>query len=69
METPRGIVLDREAREIFSIQDFFFFLWHLEVPRLVGKSELQLPAYATAIATLDPSCIYDLGCILAMPDP
>ena len=35
---------------------FFFFLglhlWHMEVPRLEVKSELQLPAYATATATL-----------------
>ena len=34
---------------------FFFFLvflrphlWHMEVPRLGAKSELQLPAYTTA---------------------
>ena len=33
---------------------FFFLgphLWHMEVPRLGVKSELQLPAYATATAT------------------
>ena len=30
-------------------------LQHMEVPRLEFKSELQLPAYTTAIATLDPS--------------
>ena len=30
---------------------------HVEVPRLGVKSELQLPAYATATATLDLSCI------------
>ena len=34
--------------------------WHMEVPRLGVKSELQLPAYATATATLDPSHFYDL---------
>ena len=43
---------------------FFFFLgpypWHVEVPRLEVKSELQLLAYATATATRDPSCICDL---------
>ena len=33
---------------------------HMEVPRLGVKSELQLPAYATAMATQDPSCIFDL---------
>ena len=35
----------------------FFFLglhpWHMEVPRLGVKSELQLPAYTTATATQD----------------
>ena len=43
---------------------FFFFccflgphLRHMEVPRLGVESEPQLPAYATAIATSDPSCI------------
>ena len=32
----------------------------MEVPRLGVKSELHLPAYATATATRDPSCICDL---------
>ena len=32
----------------------------MEVPRLVVESEMQLPAYATAIATPDLSCICDL---------
>ena len=31
----------------------------MEVPRLGVKSKLQLPAYATAMATPDPSCICD----------
>ena len=52
---------------------FFFFLglhkWHMEVPRLGVKSELQLPAYTTATATLDLSCIWDLlPQLAAMPD-
>jgi len=34
---------------------FFFGLQHMEVPRLGAKSELQLQAYGTAIAMLDPS--------------
>ena len=46
------------------IQIFIFFLelhlWHVEVPRLGIKSELQLPAYVTAIAMPDLSCICDL---------
>ena len=37
-------------------------LWHMEVPRLGGKSELQLPACTTAPAIPDPSCICDLLC-------
>ena len=48
---------------------FFFFwsflgphLWHMEVPRLGVKLELelQLLAYAVAIAMWDPSCMCDL---------
>ena len=35
-------------------------LWHMEVPRLGVKLELQLPAYTTAIATQDPSHVCDL---------
>ena len=50
---------------------FFFFLGlhllHMEVPRLKIKSELQLPAYITATATLDLSCIRDLCCKLQQP--
>ena len=34
--------------------------WHMEVPRLGGELELQLPAYATATATWDLSSVYDL---------
>ena len=34
--------------------------WHIEVPRLGIKPELQLLAYATATATTDLSCICDL---------
>ena len=33
---------------------------HMEVPRLVGKSELQLPACITATAKRDPGCVCDL---------
>ena len=32
----------------------------MEVPRLGAESELQLPAYTTAIATRDQSHAYDL---------
>ena len=48
--------------------NFFFFsfvflglhLLHMEVPRLGVKSEMQLPAYTTATAMPDPSCLCDL---------
>ena len=47
----------------FNCLFFFFFLgphlWHMKVPRLGVKSELQLPAYAEATATQDPSHICD----------
>ena len=33
---------------------------HMEDPRLGVESELQLPVCATATATWDPSCIWDL---------
>ena len=40
---------------------FFFFLrlhqWHMEVPRLGGQSELELPAYTTATAMRDPNFV------------
>ena len=45
---------------------FFVFVflrlhpWHMEVPRLGVKSELQLPAYTTAIVTRDLSHVFDL---------
>ena len=44
---------------------FFSFLlgphpWHLEVPRLGVKLELQLPAYTTGTETQDPSHNWDL---------
>ena len=34
--------------------------WHMEVPRLGVKLELQLLANATVIATQDPSLVCDL---------
>ena len=55
---------------LFLYNDFYLFIFivifyflglhpqHIEVPRLGIKSELQLPAYATA--TQEPRCVYDL---------
>ena len=34
--------------------------WHMEVPRLGAKSELQLPDYTSATAMPDPSRIFNL---------
>ena len=48
----------------FGFVLFFCFLglhpWHMEVPWQAVKLELQLVAYATAIATPDPSHVCDL---------
>ena len=57
-----------------ALSDFFFFfleppLQHMEVPRLEVKLELQLLAYARAIATPDLSQIYTMPQLAAMPDP
>ena len=44
--------------------------WHMEVPRLGVKLELQLPAYTTATATWDPSlCLLPTPQLMATPDP
>ena len=52
---------------ISQVPLFFFFLRlhlrYMEVPRLEVEWELQLPAYATAIATQDPSLVCDLTTI------
>ena len=53
----------------------FYLFWrgagahpgHVEVPRLGEELELQLPAYATATATLDHSHICDLHHSLWQP--
>ena len=46
-----------------SMWKFFLFLepylWHIEVSGLRVKSKLPLPAYTTAMATLDPSLSCD----------
>ena len=56
---------------IFLNTNLFFFLFflqphvqHMEVSRKEVESELQLQAHATAMATWDPSQIYDLCCSL-----
>ena len=61
-----------KARNTHFLHTFSFFLsgllacflrlhsWHMEVPRLGVKLELLLPAYATAMATPDPSHVCNL---------
>ena len=38
--------------------------WHRELPRLGVELELQLPAYATATPTQNPSLVCNLHCTL-----
>ena len=67
---PRGNPALR-PRRTFPACFFFLFVclfflyygphpWHMEVPRLGVKLELQLPVYTRATATPDPSRIFDL---------
>ena len=59
--------LDRLAVLILLKYPIFFFFvflgphfWHMDVPRLGVKSELELPVYTIATATPDPCHICDL---------
>ena len=59
------MLFKRDSNLIFLILKIFFaflgpHLWHVEIPRLGVESELKLPAYTTATATPDPSCLCDL---------
>ena len=71
----RGLVYHKisHIRHLPFFGFFFFFVFlglyvqHMEIPRLGVKLELQLPAYATAIGTRDPSGVCDTG-PLAMQD-
>ena len=59
-----GIFL--KLHRTYTLKALFFFpflgphLQHMEIPKLAVKSELQLPAYATATAQRDPSHVCDL---------
>ena len=56
-----GSMFFKDEPNIFF--SFFFlgtYLWHMEVPRLGVELELQLAAYATATATLNPRLICNL---------
>ena len=65
METYKHLFLEKVILflDIFFFLSFLFLetcLWHMEVPRLEVKSELQPPAYVTATAMQNPSCICNL---------
>ena len=51
-----------------TLMSFFFPFgpppWHMQVPRLVVESEVQLQAYATATAMPEASCVCDQRCSL-----
>ena len=56
-----GQIFKCQVHASFLIFNFFCFLGrhveHMEVPSLGVKSELQLPAYTTAIAMWNSSCV------------
>ena len=58
------MVLKDWIEYFFILFIYFVFLgphsWHMEIPRLGVKSELQLPAYTAATETWDPSRICNL---------
>ena len=68
MGYPYYASLDMKRDENFLLQRTFFLSFvflgphpqHMELPRLGVKSELQLPAYATATATRELSHVCDL---------
>ena len=69
--TLRNHVREGVVREKFGKLCWKFRpLQHMEVPRLGVESELQLPAYAIATATQDPSHVCNLlPQLMAMLDP
>ena len=63
------VITDSKDCKRFLVFAYFYFcflfflgpyLQHMEILRLGVESELQLPTYTTATATLYPSHIYDL---------
>ena len=55
--TPKMCTTAGTPKELLLFLFLGPHLRHMEVPRLGVQSELQLPAYTTATATQDPSCI------------
>ena len=61
---------------LYFLEVFFFFvflglpLWHMEVPRLGVKLELQHPVYTPATAKFRSKvCLWPKPQLMAMPDP
>ena len=57
------IHLSLKSSSVFCLFVFVFLvphLWHVDVPSLGVKLELQLSVYTTATAMWDLSCFYDL---------
>ena len=57
--------MELQDKDVLFVFLFILFVlglqvWHMEVPKLGVKSEPQLLAYATAIATRDLSLVFDL---------
>ena len=53
----REALLDYSSSPSLSLSFLGPHPWHMEVPRLGGRSELKLLAYSTAAAMPDPSCL------------
>ena len=64
LQIPQAIGKGTGSQSLHFLSVFFCFLGlhlrHMEVPRLGVQSQLQLPAYTTATATSDPSCVCGL---------
>ena len=67
---PAILMGENDTMQVFLFVCFLgSHLWHMEVPRLGVKSELQLPAYTTATATPDLSRLRSAPQLTAMLDP
>ena len=68
LSTSTQLLFAEWIQKCLTLFLFFFFcflgpqLQHMEVPRLGVELELQLPAYTTATAMPDPSCVCKVHC-------
>ena len=54
------LVLILKKLHLFVCLFLVLHQWHMEVPRLGVKSQLEPAAYITATGMQDPSCVYNL---------